>query len=159
MNPLSPMVSVLDYPLFVVTASDADGPSGCLVGFASQCSIEPPRWLVCLSEKNHTFRTARRAQALAVHLVAADQHDLASLFGEETGDMVNKFTGVTWHPGRTGAPVIEDCAAWFEGDVLESRSLGDHGGFLLAPVDGGKGPRSGQLTFANGRRLHPGHQP
>ena len=50
------MVSLLDYPMYVVTTR-ADGQSaGCLVGFTSQVSIEPRRFLVGLSKRNHTYR-------------------------------------------------------------------------------------------------------
>ena len=50
------LVGRLDYPMFVVTtvAADDGERSGCLVGFATQCSIHPPRWVVWLSLANHT---------------------------------------------------------------------------------------------------------
>ncbi|MHB1539220.1 MAG: flavin reductase [Solirubrobacteraceae bacterium] len=54
----------------IVTAA-ADGErSGCLVGFATQCSIEPRRFLVCISVLNRTFEIAQRSNALAVHFPA-----------------------------------------------------------------------------------------
>ena len=40
------LVSLLDYPMFVVTTRAGDESAGCLVGFASQVSIRPPRFLV-----------------------------------------------------------------------------------------------------------------
>lgn len=151
------MVGRLDYPMFVVTAADADGPSGCLAGFVTQCSIHPPRFLVCVSEKNHTAPVAERSAALGLHLLGADQHDLASVFGELTGDRTDKFSGVTWHPGVTGAPILEECAAWVEGRVLGRHDLGDHVGHLVEPVDGGAGDHPGELTFSQVRDLEPGH--
>ena len=39
-------VGGLDYPVFVVTAAHGEERSGCLVGFATQASIDPPRMLV-----------------------------------------------------------------------------------------------------------------
>ena len=39
-------VSGLDYPMFVVTAAADGRRAGCLVGFTSQVSIDPPRLLV-----------------------------------------------------------------------------------------------------------------
>ncbi len=65
------LVSLLDYPMFVVTTRAGDESAGCLVGFASQVSIRPPRFLVGLSKRNHTYRVAQRTDYLAVHLVAA----------------------------------------------------------------------------------------
>jgi flavin reductase (DIM6/NTAB) family NADH-FMN oxidoreductase RutF len=37
----------LDYPMLVVTAAAAGERAGCLVGFATQASIDPARFLVC----------------------------------------------------------------------------------------------------------------
>ena len=95
----------LDYPMFVVTAADDSGPSGCLVGFATQCSIDPYRFMVCLSEANHTCRVAAQASSLAVHLLGADQGALAELFGATTGDEVDKFAACRWRYGRSVRPV------------------------------------------------------
>ena len=66
-------VNHLEYPMYVVTAAAGGDRDGCLVGFATQCSIHPPRFLVCLSVKNRTLRIAKAASVLAVHLVAARQ--------------------------------------------------------------------------------------
>src|SRR4051794_7928471 len=69
------LVSQLDYPMFIVTAAARGERAGCLVGFATQCSINPPRFLLCLSDKNRTYRVAQHAQILVVHLVPEDAAD------------------------------------------------------------------------------------
>ena len=56
-------VTHLEYPMYVVTAASGDERDGCLVGFATQCSIHPPRFLVCLSVKSRTFRIAKQSWA------------------------------------------------------------------------------------------------
>jgi flavin reductase (DIM6/NTAB) family NADH-FMN oxidoreductase RutF len=127
-------VDGLDYPMFVVTTTDGAERSGCLVGFTTQASIDPPRFLVCLSEKNHTFRVARGATWLAVHRLGGDQHGLAEVFGGETGDDGDKFAQVRWQSGPGGLPLLVDCPAYVVGRVLERHTLGDHTGFLLEPV-------------------------
>jgi flavin reductase (DIM6/NTAB) family NADH-FMN oxidoreductase RutF len=76
----------VDYPLYVLTVGgDGDQRSGCIVGFASQCSIVPPRFLVCVSKVNHTYGVAERAPGFALHLLTSEQTDLAHIFAEETG--------------------------------------------------------------------------
>ena len=129
----SAVTRLLDPPMYVVTADDGSDRSGCLVGFATQCSIRPPHFLVCLSVLNHTERVARRANALAVHLLGTSDHGLAKHFGGLTGDETDKFAGVAWHHGVLGAPVLDDVPAAFEGLVLERRVLGDHVGYVLDP--------------------------
>ena len=55
------LVARLDYPMFVATGHHDGEDSGCLIGFATQCSIEPFRFLACISDANHTYRIARDA--------------------------------------------------------------------------------------------------
>src|SRR5579863_1733043 len=114
----------------VVTVVDQLGNlSGCLAGFITQCSIQPPRFLVCISKLNHTYFVAEQAKALALHLLGDDQTELASLFGESSGDAICKFDHVGWHTGNKGAPLLDACAAWLEGVVLDRFSAGDHEAF------------------------------
>jgi len=139
-------VADLDYPVFVVTAAAGDERDGCLVGFATQVSIDPPRLLVCLSVANHTTSIARRAELLAVHVLDAREHPLAEHFGALTGDEVDKLAGIAWHAGPGGVPILEECPRHLVGRVLERMELGDHIGHLLEPVaiatstDGGQEP-------------------
>jgi flavin reductase (DIM6/NTAB) family NADH-FMN oxidoreductase RutF len=148
----------LEYPMLIVTAAAGGDRAGCLVGFATQTSIDPGRYLVCISEKNRTHRVAGRADVLAVHYVPADREDLAELFGGETGDEVDKFERCEWREGPRGVPIVEGCANWFAGEVLERFELGDHTGFLLASVGGEAGEPVDQFSFHRARRIDPGHE-
>ncbi len=83
------------------------------MGFATQCSIDPPRFLVCLSKANHTYRVAHEADTLGVHFVPTDAESLAELFGGETGDRVDSSGAASgiraraasrcWMRARTGS--------------------------------------------------------
>ena len=153
------LVAMLDYTMFVVT-SQADGePSGCLVGFASQTSIRPPRFLAGLSRANHTCRVAARAEYLAVHVLSRRHIGLARLFGGQTGDRVNKFDLCSWHTGPEGMPILDDAVAWFVGKTLKRIDLGDHIGYLLEPVTGDAAESSDDLvSFPDVADLEPGHE-
>lgn len=151
------LVDRLDTPIFVVTAVDGADRGGCVVGFATQCSIDPFRFMVCISVENHTFHLASRAEVLAVHLLGAGQHALAELFGARTGDTEDKFDRCAWHPGFGGVPVLDQCAAWLAGTVVQRVPLGDHVGMVLQPEAGGTGSAHGELTLADVADLDPGH--
>ncbi|MGQ4387685.1 flavin reductase family protein [Streptomyces sp. SAS_270] len=159
MTAMDAFTDLLDPDMYVVTAV-ADGErAGCLVGFASQCSIRPVRFVVWLSKENHTFRVARSADRLAVHLLRREQTELAALFGGETGDEVDKFARVAWKAGPEGTVVLRDAPAWFVGAVEQRVDGGDHVGFVLTPLENG-GARDGKaavfrLTDAQG--IDPGH--
>ncbi|WP_179166694.1 flavin reductase family protein [Streptomyces sp. CB03238] len=135
MSELDAFSDLLDCPMYVVTAAAGDERAGCLVGFASQCSIRPPRFAVWLSTANRTYRVARHATHLGVHLLHREQAALARLFGGETGDETDKFRQVTWEPRHGGVPVLADACVWFVGRVHSRVDGGDHVGFLLDPVE------------------------
>ncbi len=148
----------VDYPFYVVTARAADAEmSGCLAGFVTQCSIDPPNFLVCVSKINHTFPVAERSSGMGLHFLGGDQVDLARIFGEETGDLVDKFAAVDWRLGSTGAPLLVDSAVSMEGQILGHFSVGDHEAFLMRAVRAVTGGHAGLLTFRSTPRLHPGH--
>lgn len=152
------IVGELDYPMLVVTATAGGEIGGCLVGFATQTSIDPPRFLVCLSEKNRTYRIARDATALGVHFLSTDDDDLAGLFGGETGDDVDKFARVEWRPGPEGAPLLERCRNRFVGHILERCPVGDHVAFLLEPIAAERGEEVRPFPFHRAKRIDPGHE-
>jgi flavin reductase (DIM6/NTAB) family NADH-FMN oxidoreductase RutF len=152
------LVSELDYPMFIVTVASGSELAGCLVGFATQCSIDPPRFLVCLSDKNRTYRIADGADAMVVHLVPEEAEELAELFGSETGDTIDKFERCRWRPGPAGIPVLEDCGNWFAGRILDRMDAGDHTAFLLEPFEAASDPGEGPFEFHRARRMEPGHE-
>ncbi len=153
------LVGQLDYPMFVVTTAVGDEQAGCLVGFATQASIDPPRFLVGLSRRNRTFRLARRAEVLVVHFLPDDAEDLAELFGGQTGDEVDKFARCEWEPGADGAPVLTRLDHWFAGRILERVDVGDHVAFLLEPIEGEAHGGQSAFTFHRAKRIEPGHEP
>lgn len=152
------LVADLDYPMVVVTTAAGSELAGCLVGFATQCSIDPPRFLVCISKQNRTYRVARGAELLAVHFLPADATDLAELFGGETGDRVDKFARCEWRPGPGGVPLLERCRNRFVGRVAARADVGDHVAFVLAPVMAEKGHGGGQFPFNRAKRIEAGHE-
>jgi flavin reductase (DIM6/NTAB) family NADH-FMN oxidoreductase RutF len=143
----------------VVLTTAADGErAGCLVGFFTQCSIDPVRFLVCVSVRNHTHRVVAAANTVAVQALAADQYALAELFGGSSGDLLDKFARCEWTPGPHGVPLLSGCPEWLVGDVLDRIELGDHTGVLIAPTAAGRSAdRRPPLLLSAVLGLTPGH--
>ncbi len=125
------LMGQLDHPMCIVTVQGPDGPSGCLVGFATQVSIDPPLFLVGLSKQNHTWRASHAASHLAVQVIPRADGELVRLFGEQTGDKVDKF----------------------------ALCSGDHVGQVLSPVAIGPVAKlSEYVTLNDVKGLTPGHE-
>lgn len=151
-------VDGLPAPMQVVTTATGDDRAGCLVGFGSEVSIDPPRYLVCLSVKNRTHEVAGTAELLAVHLLGQDQHDLAEVFGGETGDDVDKFERWPWHVGRGGVPLLAGCPRVMVGRVLERHTWGDHTAHLLEPLSVEVSDGEPGLALTDVEDIEPGHE-
>ncbi|CAN5147888.1 flavin reductase family protein [soil metagenome] len=149
----------LEYPMVIVTTGDGTERAGCLVGFVTQCSIEPPLLMVWLSKRNRTTRIAGAASRLLIHFPSRDERELAVLFGSQTGDEVDKFTRCRWEPGPEGLPLLTDCSRWVAGRIVERFDSGDHVGHLLDLFEGAAGSWAGQLGFQAMKDVEPGHRP
>ncbi|WP_106399036.1 flavin reductase family protein [Actinocorallia populi] len=159
-DPIDQFTSGFDGPVLLVTTS-ADGErAGCLVGFATQCSIDPVRFLVCLSRTNRTFRVAAKAELLGVHVLERDdpgQLALARLFGENTGDEMDKFARCAWEEDTGGVPLLLDAPRRMVGRVLDRMELGDHTGYLVEPLHVQAKGRNAPLGLTRVLHLEAGH--
>jgi flavin reductase (DIM6/NTAB) family NADH-FMN oxidoreductase RutF len=149
----------LDGPMVIVTCVAPDGErAGCLVGFSGQCSIDPPLYLACISQRNHTHGVATQADVLAVHVLDQADLELSKTFGELTGDDVDKLAMVPW-TDVDGVPVLDGTAGWFLGRVVDRFPMGDHTAHVLEPIRGERRRPVVQLGFQDVRDMEPGHQP
>jgi flavin reductase (DIM6/NTAB) family NADH-FMN oxidoreductase RutF len=154
------LMSELDYPMYIATTVSGDGErAGCMIGFATQISITPPRFLAGLSVKNRTFRVAQRAEHLGVHFIPSDGAALAELFGSETGDEIDKFARCAWHEGPGGVPILDDLPNWFVGRIVDRVVGGDHHALILEPIAAERDAEEEELTFHRAKRMEPGHAP
>lgn len=154
------LVSGIDYPMFVVTTATALERSGCLVGFLTQASIDPPRLVVMLSKTNRTSEVAATAEHLVVHFLHTGNRGLSGLFGEQTGDEVDKFERCTWERVEgLDPPVIQGTRGWVAGRILLRMDAGDHIAHLIDLLDArvDSPDNTAQLGFQSVRNLEPGH--
>jgi flavin reductase (DIM6/NTAB) family NADH-FMN oxidoreductase RutF len=151
------LVANVDYPMFIVTAVAHGTRAGCLVGFATQSSIDPPRLLVLLSKINRTYRLSQETDTLVVHFLHEGNHDLATLFGEETGDEVDKFAGCQWQEGPQHTPVLRGTRGWVAGSILGHLDAGDHVAHLLEVNTAMTDVPGRPLAFQTVRDMEPGH--
>jgi flavin reductase (DIM6/NTAB) family NADH-FMN oxidoreductase RutF len=157
-DPFDDLMAGLDPSMVIVTTVAGDQRSGCLVGFHSQCSIDPPRYLVWISTANHTHGVAEAATIFAVHLVPADRHDLAELFGGRSGDDVDKLARCDWTPGIDGVPLLDACPDRFVGRRVGWLDEGtDHSGIILEPLDAAASGRGPWLRLRDVADVDAGH--
>ncbi|MDB5337774.1 MAG: hypothetical protein JWN70_3393 [Planctomycetaceae bacterium] len=138
LNEINQLIKCLGREAWVVTSAHAGQCNGLIATFVSPISIVPdlPRFAVALSKLHHTWTLVEGSGALAVHLLTADQADLALRFGTQTGREVDKFAGVAHHTGVTGSPLLSDAKGWLDCRVEASFDTGDRTIYLVEVVAG-----------------------
>jgi flavin reductase (DIM6/NTAB) family NADH-FMN oxidoreductase RutF len=148
-----------DIPLTIVTTVANGERSGCVVGYWTRSSIQPPRFLVCISKQNHTFEPVMRSGEIVLHLVPRQAVDIVRLFGSETGDEIDKFLHCEWREGPGGLPILNACPTYAVCAVLDRIDVGDHVALLVDPVTVATGPETDAFTqrMAASHHIEPGH--
>jgi flavin reductase (DIM6/NTAB) family NADH-FMN oxidoreductase RutF len=108
----------------IVTARSARGPPvGLTANSFNSVSIEPPLILWSLSRQAGSMPAFARGSHYAINILAADQRDLAERFASKD---VDRFDGVAFRPGTSGAPLLDGAAAVFECFNRSRYQEGDH---------------------------------
>ena len=108
----------------IVTAQDASGqPIGLTANSFNSVSIEPPLVLWSLSRQAGSMPAFARGSHYAINILAADQRELAERFASKD---VDRFEGVAFGPGASGAPLLDGAAAVFECFNRSRYEEGDH---------------------------------
>ena len=108
----------------IVSTADADGtPYGLTMNAVTSLSLDPPMFLVCVDLGSDTLAPMTASRCYCVNVLTAAQQELSNRFAKKGDD---KFDGVAWHAGATGAPVIDDTLISIECAVSDILDGGDH---------------------------------
>jgi flavin reductase (DIM6/NTAB) family NADH-FMN oxidoreductase RutF len=108
----------------IITAAPPQGPMvGLTANSFNSVSLTPPLVLWSISAHSSSLEGFLQSGHYAINVLAADQRHLAERFARKG---VDRFEGVNWRPGLSGAPVIEGAVAVFECSHRQQYREGDH---------------------------------
>jgi len=107
----------------VVTAMEEGAPVGFTCQSFTSLSLDPPMVALAPAKSSTSWPRIARAGAFCVNVLSSHQEALCRNFAVSGGD---KFEGVAWHPGPSGAPVLEGCLAWVDCALGIIHDAGDH---------------------------------
>jgi flavin reductase (DIM6/NTAB) family NADH-FMN oxidoreductase RutF len=101
----------------------AGSPHGLTVNSFTSVSLEPPLILISLGHKVTAIDHFRAAKFFGINVLAANQRLLSDRFARKGHD---RFDGLEWEPGVTGAPLLPGVLAAIECAVYRIVPMGDH---------------------------------
>ncbi|GAA1000963.1 flavin reductase family protein [Subtercola frigoramans] len=106
----------------VITADAGDGPVAMTASSVFSVSAAPPLLVFSVSELSSSAPTIRSADTVVVHLLGADQLDIAKL-GATSG--IDRFADTNiWKRLPTGEPYFPAAHAWIRGRIVNQMEAG-----------------------------------
>ena len=108
----------------IVTARTASGePVGLTASSFNSVSLDPPLVLWSLAQAAGSMAAFANGRHYAIHVLAAEQRALAERFAARD---VDRWQGVEFVEGASGAPLLKGCVATFECFNRSQYTEGDH---------------------------------
>jgi len=112
--------------VFVVTLGLGDQINAYTAAWVNRISEVPVMLSVAVWDQNYSFELSQNTSHFAIHILEDGQQDVARHFGKSSGRGQNKLDGVSAHCGKSGLPILDDCLAHLECEVIFRRIFGDH---------------------------------
>jgi flavin reductase (DIM6/NTAB) family NADH-FMN oxidoreductase RutF len=101
----------------ILTVLDSrGGPQGMTVNSFTSVSLSPPLILVCIDRQTSILSSFRLGTRFGVNVLQEEQKELSTWFARSGYD---RFSGIPWSAGETGAPLLQGMLA----TIVEA---GDH---------------------------------
>ncbi len=152
----------LSYGMCVVSSKRIDKLNGCIVNTVFQITPEPPMIALSINRENLTYEYIIESRVFAVSILAEGAPlEFTRRFGFSSGKDVDKFQGVNYKIGITGAPIILDNTVGFiEAEVTDAIDVETHTLFIgkvvaCETIDDSKVP----MTYTYYRDVKGGRTP
>lgn len=107
----------------IATGCLAGEPAGFAVQSFSSLSLDPPLVALFPAKTSTSWPKLRESGSFCINILSSQQKDVCDLFALSG---VDKYAELSWHPGVTGSPVLDNVLAYVDCDLEVEHEAGDH---------------------------------
>jgi len=151
----------IGYGVYVICSKKGDKINGQIANTIFQVASEPPTIAVSINKNNLTWEYIHDSKVFSASILD-NETPLAFIgqFGFKSGRDTNKFEGVNYKIGVTGAPIVIDhSVSYLEVKVAQEVDAGTHTVFIGQLVDAGVLSDKGTLTYEYYQQVKRGTTP
>jgi len=151
----------ISYGMYVVSSADGEKINGQIANTVFQVTAEPPQAAVCINKENFTHEFIEKSGVFTVSVLGENTPaEFIGRFGFRSGRNSDKFDGIEYKKGITGAPVVtENALSFFECEVAGKMSAGSHTAFVGKIVEAGNLKEGKPMTYEYYRSVKKGKSP
>lgn len=129
----------MPYGLYVIGSRDGDRRNAMTANWVTQVSFEPKLVGVGVEKEAYTHELVAAGGVFSVNLVAREDRAIVRKFTKpvEVDLGAGTLNGFPFHDARSGAPVLDQAAAWVDCEVRNPVDCGNHTFFIGEVVDAG----------------------
>jgi len=151
----------LSYGLYIVSSRSGERFNGQIANTVFQVSSKPATIAVSLNKSNLTHDYVRESRVFSVSVLSKEAPmAFIGRFGFKGGRDVNKFEGIGYRIGTSGAPIVTDFSvAYVEAEVVGETDCETHTVFIGKVVDCGVLTDEEPMTYAFYHEVKGGKSP
>jgi len=108
------LFKMVDYGCYLLTTASGNEINGMPLSLFMQVCTRPAMVAVGIHPDRYTHKMVKDSRTFAVIFLRKDQKELVEKFKLESKNKADKFEGLEWSKGVSGAPILKDCAGYIE---------------------------------------------
>lgn len=113
----------LSYGMFIVSSKKGEQVNGQVCNTVFQITSNPYTVAVSINKSNLTNEFVKESGIFVVNILGPNDHNLVRRFGYRSGRELDKFAGIEYSRGITGAPILTHCLGYLECRLLSEKTL------------------------------------
>ncbi len=122
--------------VYVIGVAHGGRANAFTAAWLTQVSFDPLLLALSINPEHVSYPLLQGGRAFTVNVLQQGQLDLARHFGCQSARDADKLAGVRLRPGRSGAPILLEAAAYLECRVTGQMTAGDHEMMIGEVVEG-----------------------
>ncbi len=120
--------------VYVVGVAHGGAHNAFTAAWVMQASFDPLLLVLSINPQHASYALLKQSGAFSVNVLKKGQLELATHFAQPA--QADKLASIAWTEGQTGAPLLQECLAWFECRLISETPAGDHVLALGQVIDG-----------------------
>jgi rubredoxin/flavin reductase (DIM6/NTAB) family NADH-FMN oxidoreductase RutF len=151
----------LTYGLFIVSSANNGKINGQVANTIIQVCSEPQVIQAVINRNNLTHEYISASKAFSASILSQETPlNFIGGFGFKSGRDTDKFSGINYRPGQTGAPIVLDNSlAYLEARVIDQKEVYTHTIFIGQLVDADVIKEGEPITYAYYQQVKRGTTP
>jgi len=151
----------IGYGMYVVSSKRDKKFNGQIANTVFQVTAEPPAIAVCINKQNLTHEFIKESKVFTISILSKETSMVfIGRFGFRSGRELDKFKGLDYKVGLTGALVVlENSVGYLEAQVIDNMDAGTHTLFVGKVVDAMIIKDEEPMTYAYYHQVKRGKSP